>query len=91
MWVAYFFLSYLALALIVPICWALVPVWRRAYPARRVDCPDASCTAMVNLDPWYAAGMHALGDREPRVAGCSQWPQRRNCGQACLARIGAAV
>jgi hypothetical protein len=88
MWVGYFFVSYLALALAVPVCWALVPLWRRAGRARYVGCPAASQIAMVRLDPWYAVRMHALGDRELRVIGCSQWPQRCDCGQDCLVRIG---
>jgi len=91
MWVIYFFLSYLALALMIPTCWALVPIWRRARASRQVDCPAAAHIAIVDLDPWYAVRMHALGNQELRVKECSQWPQRRHCGQACLVQIGAAV
>lgn len=91
MWVVYFFLSYLALALIIPTGWALVPVWRRAHVSRHVDCPDSSNVAMVDLDPWYAVKMHALGNMELRVKDCSRWPQCRSCGQACLVKIGVTV
>jgi hypothetical protein len=91
MWVVYCFVAYLALALIIPAGWALVPVWLRTRRSRHVYCPAASHTAMVALDPWYAVRMHSLGNPELYVKACSQWPQRRNCGQACLARIGAAV
>ena len=91
MWVIYFFVSSLVLALIIPTCWALVPIWRRARAGRKVACPAAAHIAMVELDPWYAVRMHALGNRELRVKDCSQWPQRRHCGQACLVQIGAAV
>ena len=91
MWVVYCFVSYLALAMLIPVGWALVPIWRRARAARHVYCPAASHTAVVSLDPWYAARMHALGNRELRVKDCSQWPQRCNCGQACRVQIGTAV
>lgn len=67
MWVIYFFLSYLILALTIPTCWALVPIWRRARTSRQVTCPAASHTAIVDLDPWYAVRMHALGNQELRV------------------------
>jgi hypothetical protein len=89
MWVVFFFLSYLALALIIPTSWALVPVWRKARASRHVDCPAAAHVAMVDLDPWYAVRMRTLGNRELRVLDCSQWPQRRHCNQNCLGQIGA--
>ena len=91
MYPVYFFLSYLLLALAIPLGLALIPVWRRARTARCVQCPDALCDATVSLDPRYAVRMHALGEREPRVASCSQWPGRSGCGQECLVQIGAAV
>ena len=91
MWVVYCFVGYLALAMLIPVGWALVPIWRRARATRHVYCPAASHTAVVSLDPWYPARMHALGNRELRVKDCSQWPQRCNCGQACLVQIGTAV
>ena len=91
MWVVYCFVSYLALALLIPAGWALVPIWLRARKGRHVYCPAASHTAMVALDPWYAVRMHALGNQELAVKACSQWPQRSNCGRACLVQIGAAA
>ena len=81
MWVVYCFVSYLALALLIPAGWALVPIWLRARKSRHVYCPAASHTETVTLDPWYAVKMHAPGDRELRVKDCSQWPRRCKCGQ----------
>lgn len=89
MWVSYFFVSYLVLALAIPLGWSLVPLWRRMREARCVQCPDAARSAVVRLDPWYAVKMHARGDREFRVRDCSQWPRR--CGQECLVQIGTKV
>jgi hypothetical protein len=87
MWVVSFFVSYLALALIIPTCWALAPVWRRARHSRRVDCPGSAHVAMVDLDPWYAVRMSALGNPELRVKDCSRWPERSRCGQDCLVSL----
>jgi hypothetical protein len=91
MWVTYFFLSYLVLALAIPLCLSLVPLWRRVREARSVSCPDISQLATVRLDPWYAVKMHALGDRELRVKNCSRWPERCACGQECLVQIGTGM
>jgi hypothetical protein len=91
MWVVYFFISYLVLGLTIPICWSLVPLWRRARRSRRVSCPELSDGAVVQLDPWYAVRMHAVGNPELRVRDCSQWPHRCSCGQECLIEIGVRV
>ena len=91
MWVIYFFVSYLILALLVPTVWALWPTWRRARIARHVTCPALGAPALVALDPWYAVRMHTLGDSEVRVKDCARWPGCRDCGQECLTEIGTAA
>ena len=88
MWVTYFFLSYLVLALAIPLGLALAPLWRKANAARCVRCPEASKSVTVRLDPWYAVKMHALGNRELRVRECTEWPGRGECGRQCLVEIG---
>jgi hypothetical protein len=88
MWVIYFFISYLVLALLVPMVWALWPTWRRARTVRQVPCPAFGASALVTLDPWYAVRMHALGNSEVRVRDCARWPECRDCGQECLVQIG---
>ncbi len=87
MWVPYFFVSYLLLALAIPLGWSLVPLWRRASAARCVRCPDAQKPVTVRLDPWYAVKMHALGNPELRLQACTEWPGRRECSQQCLVQI----
>ena len=87
----YAFIGYLVLALLVPLCLALVPVWRRARPARQVQCPALRKPAVVALDPWYAVQRHTFGDDELRVRQCSEWPVCRNCSQECLGQIAAAA
>jgi len=90
MWAVYTFVSYLALALLIPVAWALAPVWRRARLPRSVNCPALRDSALVELDAWYAVKMHTLGNDERRVRICSHWPERGGCGRECLAQIGVA-
>src|ERR1017187_10370598 len=75
MWVVYCFVSYLALALLIPAGWALVPIWLRARKSRHVYCPAASHIETVALAPWYALSMPALGNQEVCFRACSQWPR----------------
>jgi len=91
MWPAYLFITYLILALSIPTAITLWPVWRRARRSRRVTCPSVAQSALVSLDPWYAVRMHTLGNDECRVAGCSRWPESRNCSQDCREQIGTAA
>lgn len=88
MWVTYFFLAYLLLALLIPTVLALGGVWRRARPARAVTCPELNKLAGVLLDPWYAVRMHAAGNPEGMIKRCSRWPERAACGRQCLVQIG---
>lgn len=89
MFVVYFFLSYLFLAVAIPVGWSLVPLWRRTRRIQKVSCPEIPARAIVRLDPWYAVKMHALGERELRVESCSEWPRNGACGRRCLAEIAA--
>ena len=89
MWVVGFFLFYLLLALLIPAFRVLVPVWRKARICRPLRCPFSGRAAVIELDPWYAIRMHALGDRELRVKDCSGWPEGRACGQSCLVNLRA--
>ena len=84
--VVYFFLSYLLLALAIPLIWSLVPLWRRAHRARHVDCPEALADAVVRLDAWYAVKSRVLGQDGLRVQDCSRWPCR-GCAQTCVMQI----
>jgi hypothetical protein len=91
MWVTYFFVSYLVLAMAIPLGWSLAPVWRRARAARCVRCPGLSKLVTVRMDPWHAVKMHARGDPEFRVLDCTEWPGQRECGRECLTQIVASL
>ena len=89
MWVTYFFLSYLILALAIPLALSLVPLWRAANASRCLRCPEASKPVTVRLDPWYAVKMRLRGDRELRLRDCTEWPARAHCARQCMEKIGA--
>jgi len=89
MWVVYFFLSYLILALAIPLLWSLVRRWRDAALPRCIRCPETAKPVSVRLDPWYAVKMHALGNPEFRLRDCTEWPERSQCGRECLVHIVA--
>jgi hypothetical protein len=91
MWVCYFFISYLILALTIPASIALVPAWRKRRGSQPVTCPVTGASSVVVLDPWYAARMRALGNYELRVRSCTCWPERCDCTQECLAQIEAVA
>ena len=91
MWTVYAIVIYFALALLIPVCWALIPVWRRARIARQVDCPALAAPALVHLDPWYAARRRTFGGDELRIRDCSQWPDRRQCRRECLQQLHSPV
>jgi len=87
MWVIYSGVGFFLLALLIPVSWSLSKVWRKTRGAHAVTCPGIGEPAVLNLDQWYAVRMHARGDAELRVLGCSQWPERGDCARQCLAQI----
>jgi hypothetical protein len=91
MWSVYTIIGYFLLALLVPVVWALLPVWRRARGSRPVVCPANGGEALVGLDRWYAVRGRALGGREVRIRSCSKWPDRSSCGRECAGQIGETV
>ena len=76
-----------ALALIIPIVWAVSGAYRRAKVARTVLCPQANQSAVIALDPRDAALMHILGNPARKIQRCQYWPERRDCACECLQGI----
>ena len=70
--------------------YAAVKAYRRYRGSRVVTCPADHETAFVELDVAHAALTAAVAWPELRVADCTHWPARRNCGQSCLEAIEAA-
>jgi hypothetical protein len=87
MWVICTVAGFFFLALLIPVSWSLRAVWRKTRGSHAVTCPGIGEPAVLHLDQWYAVRMHARGDAELRVKGCSQWPEQSGCARRCLAQI----
>lgn len=89
MWVMYFFISYLVLALVIPVALALGRVYLRTRKPRTVTCPADNRPAVVALDVRHAITTRILADCSLRAQSCSFWPEKCGCGQECLRQIQA--
>ncbi len=56
---------------------------------RLVNCPETLKAEAVDVAARTAAASAFLGWRTLRLDRCSRWPERQNCGQACLKQIAA--
>lgn len=57
---------------------------------RLITCPESKGPAAVEVDARHAAVTALLGEPSLRLQACSHWPERRDCGQECLAQVEAA-
>lgn len=57
---------------------------------RVVTCPETGKPVAVKVDAAAAAESSALGPLDVHLKSCTRWPERRNCGQECLAEIESA-
>ncbi len=52
-----------------------------------VTCPDSGQPADVELDHKFAFQTALRGQEHTRLASCSRWPGKGDCGQECLAQL----
>jgi hypothetical protein len=76
-----------ALALLL---WPVLRVYFKFKGTRVVTCPETHQAVAVEVDEKHAAVTAAGGHLHLRLRDCSRWPERRDCGQECLAQIEAA-
>ena len=57
---------------------------------RVVTCPETDSPAAVRVDLGRIVASSSIGEPDLRLGGCSRWPERGRCGQACLAQVHAA-
>ena len=63
--------------------WIGLMTYVRYRRPRPVTCPAGSQAAAIQIDARHAA-ITAVPRPVLRVAGCTRWPERHNCGQLCL-------
>lgn len=88
----YLLLAVLAAAVIYAVVRLAVAAyaWRRFRGLRLITCPESKTPEAVEVDALRAAASAIVGAAELRLCECSRWPERRDCGQQCLAQIEAA-
>lgn len=52
-----------------------------------IICPETDQPADIELDPRYAMRTAARNYEHSRLASCSRWPEKDECGQECLAQV----
>jgi len=57
---------------------------------RVITCPETRKSAGVEVDATHAAITRLTGDTDLRLKSCSRWPERGDCGQACLLQVRLA-
>jgi len=57
---------------------------------RLVICPETALTAAVEINALQVAEETVLGTPHLELHSCSRWPERKDCGQACLRQIEEA-
>jgi hypothetical protein len=57
---------------------------------RIVTCPENQAAVAVEVDAAQAARTATTGERVLRLAKCSRWPEKQDCGQMCLRQVEAA-
>jgi hypothetical protein len=55
--------------------------------ARLITCPDNNASAAVEIDARGAVLRTAAGRSTLSLQSCSRWPEKKDCGQECLAQI----
>ncbi len=65
----------------------------RAYSTYRgkrlVTCPETRQTEAIDVAARKAAVETFVGRLHLTLSDCSRWPERQNCGQACLKQVEA--
>jgi len=85
-------LAAIAVLMIVAVAFGLTMAVRSylRYRGKRViTCPETANHAAVHVNVVNAAREAAFGKHHIRLAQCSRWPDRQNCGQECLSQIEA--
>ncbi len=67
-----------------------VRAYLRMRGRRIVVCPETNLPASVEVDAAHAAVSALWEKADVQLCGCSRWPERHECDQACTAQIRVA-
>jgi hypothetical protein len=73
--------------------WLVIPLARGYATARGprvIVCPETKTSEVVAVDAPRAAWSALRRQTDYRLASCSRWPGRQDCGMECLAEIESA-
>ncbi len=79
-----------ALSAVFIVAWSAVREYFKFRGKRLVTCPETSEPAAVDVDAMHAGFSAPTGELGLRLKDCNRWPERKDCGQQCLAQIEAA-
>jgi hypothetical protein len=68
----------------------LVSAYLRYHGTKMVTCPETGRPAVVEVDALHASLTSTVGLPDIRLENCSRWPQKKDCGQACLVDLDVA-
>lgn len=72
--------------LLLPFALWLRAIYKRYSGSRLVACPENQQSAAVSIDARHAVETGIDGTPDLRLCDCTRWPERSNCGQACLSQ-----
>lgn len=77
------------LVLLMPALWGR-EIYKRYSGSRAVICPSNGRQVAVRFDALHAATTGFSGQPNLRLADCTYWPERMDCGQECIAQASTA-
>lgn len=66
-------------------------IYTRYSGSRLVSCPENQQPGVVTIDARHAVATGIDGCPNLRLSGCTRWPERLNCDQACMPQAVEAV
>ncbi len=76
---------------LLAVCLSGRETYRSFAGVRAVTCPESRSTAAVSFDALHSAITGLSGKPQLRLAACTRWPERANCGQECITEAQAAA
>ncbi|MFY9572635.1 MAG: hypothetical protein WAV20_14645 [Blastocatellia bacterium] len=83
----YFIIIVITLALLYFVAPFAVGAYLRYRGKRVITCPETHKPAAVEVDARHAALTAAVTYPDLRLKSCTRWPERDDCGQACLLQV----